>query len=177
MRIFQVLTVCLLPLSTSVAQAQSTIKDSLVKHWKATGEFTTAVAKAMPAEDYKFKPVAEEMSFGQLILHIGVADINACSVASGAAMPEVPIEVRTALKGDGEVNKDAAVAFIGKAFDLCNSAVATMTGEKLDAVVGGQRKMTGFEWLWAYFTHTAHHRGQAEVYLRLKGIKPPQYTF
>ena len=26
-------------------------------------------------------------------------------------------------------------------------------------------------------THTAHHRGQAEVYLRVKGIKPPAYTF
>jgi uncharacterized damage-inducible protein DinB len=37
--------------------------------------------------------------------------------------------------------------------------------------------MTGFEWLWAYFTHTAHHRGQLEVYLRLKSIKPPDYVF
>jgi uncharacterized damage-inducible protein DinB len=30
--------------------------------------------------------------------------------------------------------------------------------------------------LWA-FTDTAHHRGQAEVYLRLKNIKPPKYVF
>jgi uncharacterized damage-inducible protein DinB len=43
--------------------------------------------------------------------------------------------------------------------------------------VGGTRKMTGFEWLWSYFTHTAHHRGQAEVYLRVKGVKPPDYVF
>jgi len=28
-----------------------------------------------------------------------------------------------------------------------------------------------------YFTHTAHHRAQAEVYLRVKGIKPPDYQF
>ena len=27
------------------------------------------------------------------------------------------------------------------------------------------------------FTHTAHHRGQAEVYLRANGIKPPAYRF
>jgi uncharacterized damage-inducible protein DinB len=39
-----------------------------------------------------------------------------------------------------------------------------MTPEKLDAVVGApNRKMTGLEWLWAYFTDTAHHRGQLEV--------------
>jgi uncharacterized damage-inducible protein DinB len=48
----------------------------------------------------------------------------------------------------------------------------------MDTVVGpAARNMTGFEWLWAYFTHTAHHRGQAEVYLRLRGIKPPDYRF
>jgi len=25
--------------------------------------------------------------------------------------------------------------------------------------------------------HTAHHRVQCELYLRVKGIKPPDYTF
>jgi uncharacterized damage-inducible protein DinB len=27
------------------------------------------------------------------------------------------------------------------------------------------------------FVHTAHHRAQCDVYLRAKGIKPPDYTF
>ena len=27
------------------------------------------------------------------------------------------------------------------------------------------------------YHHTAHHRGQAIVYLRLKGIEPPKYRF
>jgi len=27
------------------------------------------------------------------------------------------------------------------------------------------------------FVHTAHHRAQCEVYMRVKGIKPPSYTF
>jgi uncharacterized damage-inducible protein DinB len=27
------------------------------------------------------------------------------------------------------------------------------------------------------FVHAAHHRAQCEVYLRLKGITPPVYTF
>ena len=34
-----------------------------------------------------------------------------------------------------------------------------------------------FELFWGGFTHAAHHRGQAEVYLRLKGITPPPYKF
>lgn len=142
------------------------------------GEFTLAVAKAMPAENYSFKPVPEEMSFGQLIVHIAMADANACANASGSAAPAAPDSLKSAMKSDtGNVDKDAAIAYDSSVFDFCNNAIAGLTPEKLDAVVGQTRKMTGFEWLWAYFTHTAHHRGQAEVYLRLKGIKPPQYTF
>jgi uncharacterized damage-inducible protein DinB len=37
--------------------------------------------------------------------------------------------------------------------------------------------VSAYEALWYTFTHTAHHRAQAEVYLRLKSIKPPQWRF
>ena len=39
------------------------------------------------------------------------------------------------------------------------------------------RQATGIEVLCWAFTDTAHHRGQAEVYLRVKNIKPPKYVF
>jgi hypothetical protein len=161
------------------ALAQTTIKDALAKHWKVTADFTIAVAEKMPADGYSFKPVPEELSFGQLIVQVAGANMSACANASGMPRPAVPPAIAASLKDEsGKVDKDAAVKFLRDTFDFCNQAVAAMTPEKLDAVVGPQnRKMTAFEWLWAYFTHTAHHRGQAEVYLRVKGIKPPDYTF
>jgi hypothetical protein len=160
------------------ALAQTSVKDALVKHWKVTGDFTIAVARQMPAESYAFRPVPEELSFGQLIVQIGGANLSACSNASGFARPAVPSKIMDTLKDEkSNIDKDLAVQFLTDSFDFCNKAVASMTPEKLDAVVGGSRKMSGFEWLWAYFTHTAHHRGQAEVYLRLKGIVPTTYTF
>jgi hypothetical protein len=161
------------------ALAQTSVKDALVKHWKVTGDFTVAVAEKMPADGYSFKPVPEELSFGQLIVQISGANMSACANASGMPRVPVPPGIAASLKDEsGKVEKEAAVKFLRDTFDFCNQAVASMTPEKLDAVVGPQnRKMTGFEWLWAYFTHTAHHRGQAEVYLRVKGIKPPDYTF
>jgi uncharacterized damage-inducible protein DinB len=33
------------------------------------------------------------------------------------------------------------------------------------------------EILLAFYVHVAHHRGQAEVYLRDKGLKPPPFIF
>jgi DinB family protein len=160
------------------AFSQTSIKDALVKHWKVTGDFTVAVAKLMPADQYGFRPVPVELSFGQLMVQIAGANINACSTASGIKGPTVPPNLSAALKDEKiDIDKDTAVKFLSDTFEFCNQAVASMTPEKLDTVVGGTRKMTGFEWLWAYFTHTAHHRGQAEVYLRVKGIQPPPYVF
>ena len=40
------------------------------KHWKTARELTLAVAEAMPAENFDFKPNPEEMSFGEQIAHI-----------------------------------------------------------------------------------------------------------
>jgi len=158
------------------ALSQTTLKDSLVKHWKVTADFTLAVANAMPAESYSYRPVPEELSFGQLMVQVAAANLNACSLASG--MPRIPIPPAAAAAAkDPNVDKAVAIQFLTDTFKFCNEAVASMTPERMDAVVGTTRKMTGFEWLWSYFTHTAHHRGQAEVYLRMKGIVPPTYTF
>jgi hypothetical protein len=159
------------------ALAQTPVKDALVKHWKTTGDFTMAVAKAMPADQYGFKPNPEELSFSVVLTQIAVANNGACANASGMPRPTVAPNISEALKADKDLDKETVLKLLGDSFEFCNQAVASMTPEKLDAVVGTSRKMTGFEWLWAYFTHTAHHRGQLEVYLRVKGIKPPDYTF
>jgi len=161
------------------AFAQTTIPHALADHWKKSGEFTIAVAKAMPAADYNFRPNPDEMSFGHVIAHIAAANAGACAVASGLPRPAAPPKLADLLKDEhSNVDRETALAYLTATFDFCNSAVDSMTPAKLDAMVGpGSRKMTGFEWLWAYFTHTAHHRGQVEVYLRVKGIKPPDYVF
>src|SRR5258707_3720776 len=90
--------------------------------------------------------------------------------------PGISAKISEAVKEEKkDVDKDSAIQFLTDSFDFCNNAVASMTPEKLTAVVGPTRKMSGFEWLWSYFTHTPHHRGQAEGYLPVKGIKPPAY--
>ena len=165
---------------TLPAPAQTTVKDVLVKHWKTSGDFTLAVARAMPADSYNFRPVPEEMSFGQLMAHIGGINLYACANASGLARPALAPKIAAWAKDTEkvEVDRDTAIQFLSDWFDFCLKAAASMTPERLDSVVGpAERHLTGFEWLWAYFTHTAHHRGQAEVYLRVKGIKPPDYVF
>ncbi len=176
-----VLTLALCAIAIAIpALGQTTQKDILAKHWKASGELTLAVADAMPADGYTFRPTPEEMSFGQLMAHIAAADRGACAVASGLTAPALPAKISAWAKDPPkvEIDKETAVAFLKETFEFCGKAVTEIPAARMDTVVGpAARNMTGGEWLWAYFTHTAHHRGQAEVYLRLKGIKPPDYTF
>lgn|SRR5262249_17664812 len=173
------LLAALAALVTLPATAQTPDKGVLSKHWKTSGEFTLAVAEAMPAENYTFRPTPEEMSFGQLMAHIGGSTRNACTQASGLTPAPLPPAIEAFAKdAKVEVGKEIAVPFLKQTFDFCAKAIAEMPAGNFDKVVGPpNRNLTGTEWLWSYFTHTAHHRGQAEVYLRLKGIKPPQYAF
>src|SRR5580692_5679246 len=103
------------------AFSQPSIKDALVKHWKTTGEFTIAVAKLMPADQYGFRPVPVELSFGQIMIQIGSANIGACATASGMTKPDVPAKLAAAYKDEKiDVDKDTAVKFLADTFEFCN---------------------------------------------------------
>lgn len=46
-----------------------------VEDWKQSRRFTLEVANAMPAELWVFKPNAEEMSFGEQMLHLAGSNV------------------------------------------------------------------------------------------------------
>src|SRR5262245_1218811 len=92
------------------AQTTVSTKDALIKHWKITGDFTMAVADKMPADSYGFRPVPEELSFGQLIIQIAAANTNACALASGMPRMTVPDALGQALKDEKkDIDKAAAM--------------------------------------------------------------------
>ena len=149
--------------------AENDSKAIFARHWQTSKEFTLAVAEAMPAEDYDFKPNPEEMSFGQLMIHI--ADENSRSFARAAKTKPLAQPAAT--------DKQTSIKFLTDSFDKCAKEFDAMTPEQLDkmAYKWEGRPVLAREALWYTFTHTAHHCGQAEVYLRLKNIKPPRWRF
>lgn len=152
-----------------VVAAERDFKAIFARHWQTSKEFTLAVAEAMPAEGYDFKPNPEEMSFGQLMIHI--ADENSRSFARAAKTQPLPKPAAT--------DKQTAIRFLTDSFDTCAKQVDAMTPEQLDSVAWKfqGRPVLAWEAMWWAFTMAAHHRGQAEVYLRVKNIKPPGYRF
>jgi uncharacterized damage-inducible protein DinB len=149
--------------------AENDFKAIFARHWQTSKEFTVAVAEAMPAEGYDFKPSPEEMSFGQLMIH--TADENSSSFARAAGTKALDMPAAT--------DKQTAIKFLTDSFDKCAKELDAMTPEQLDNVAWKfqGRPVLAWEAMWWAFTMTAHHRGQAEVYLRMKNVKPPGYRF
>src|SRR5664279_1427209 len=111
--------------------AQTGIKDALAKHWKSSADFTLAVSQAMPSDGYGFRPNPEEMNFGQVMAHIALANLGACSRASGMPRPELPQKIAAWSKDTNkiDVDRDTAVGFLTDSFGFCATAVKGMTLE------------------------------------------------
>ncbi len=151
------------------AQGKSALVDELVKHWETSKALTLAVANAMPDDSFSFKATEGEMSFGAQMNHIAMADGNYCSAALSEKNP---------MQKPADDTKSTAVQSLNTAFDYCIGGLKKMTDADLQATVNrGGHSISKFELFLGAFTHTAHHRGQAEVYLRLKGVTPPDYKF
>jgi uncharacterized damage-inducible protein DinB len=141
----------------------------LKKHWSISKDFTVAVAATMPEADYGFKPNPEEMSFGEMVVHIGQANYSYCSRPTG---------MKSTFAKPAVITKESALKVLGDSFDFCLASIAAAQAADFDKMVGPEgRQMSGREAFWGGFTHTAHHRAQLEVYLRVKGLKPPDYKF
>jgi uncharacterized damage-inducible protein DinB len=148
-----------------------------VRDWQISKQFTIDVANAMPAELYNFKPNPEEMSFGEQMIHIAGSNIFRFNQITGIKPPFV-FDPAKPLASD----KQSALKLLEQSFDYVIDVLPKITAEQLQRTWHipswkGRNDPDGRAMVLNMFVHTAHHRAQCEVYLRAKGIKPPDYTF
>jgi uncharacterized damage-inducible protein DinB len=138
------------------------------KHFAPLGKLSVAVAEAMPADQYSFKPHPESMNFGELMMHIASTNFAFCAGLKDAKPPADPKISPT--------DKNAVVKFLGHSFSYCSEIIPKLSESQLSAAHDSpDGHLPGREVLLAMYIHVAHHRGQAEIYIRDKGIKPPSY--
>ncbi len=138
------------------------------KHFAALSKLSVAVAEAMPPEQYSFRPHPDSMTFGQLMLHIATTNYQFCAGLKDAEP--------SASASPADIDKAAIVKFLGDSFEYCTAVISSATEEQMTNTHSSpDGRLSGREVLLAMYVHVAHHRGQAEIYLRDKGIKPPSY--
>jgi uncharacterized damage-inducible protein DinB len=159
----------LLPLSFISADAApdpANAAGEYSKHFGALAKLSIAVAQAMPSEQYGFRPHPESMNFGELISHIATTNYQFCAGLKDSAPAALP----------SPTDKDAIVKFLSDSFEYCSAVIPSLTDEQLNKTHNSpDGTLPGREILLAMYIHVAHHRGQAEIYLRDKGIRPPSY--
>ncbi|HYL86329.1 MAG TPA: DinB family protein [Candidatus Angelobacter sp.] len=148
------------------AHAPSNAAGEYAKHFGALSQLSIAVSQAMPADQYGFRPHPESMDFGQLMSHIAATNYQFCAGLKDSDPPVLP----------SPTDKDGVVKFLSDSFDYCTGVISNLTEAQLTAVHNSpDGRLPGREVLLAMYIHVAHHRGQAEIYLRDKGIRPPSY--
>jgi uncharacterized damage-inducible protein DinB len=155
-----------------LAKAADKANESIMARWNQSKVFTMQVADAMPADSYDFKPKPEMRGFGELMVHIGQAQVFYVSRLSKSAVPDE-------LKAPKPIDKESAKKYLAATFDFCGTTLAAMTAADLDKSFAGRPNtpsLSGWDVVMNAVIHTAHHRGYADVYLREKGITPPTYN-
>jgi uncharacterized damage-inducible protein DinB len=150
--------------------------DDFVRDWRIQKDFTLAVAEKMPAADYNFKATPDERTFGEQMIHIAGALFQRFNEISSIAPVRSPLPKT--------ITKEFALKWLNESFDYVIQVLPKLTDEQLSKAkfkvdFNGRPgpEINGRDLVMNIFVHVAHHRAQCEVYLRLKGITPPDYTF
>ena len=129
---------------------------------------TVAAVEAMPAEKFNYKPTADQMTFGHLVVHIAETNDLLCSKAAAVPAPKVDEVKETD-------SKDKLVAALKASFDFCSDALAKMDDSRLAETTEifpgrqGSRAWASMILAGAW----ADHYAEAAMYLRLNAVLPP----
>lgn len=160
-------------LSTN-AQSDNTYLTEIQTKWANARTYTLAVAKAMPAERYDFRPVADEMSFGEQMAHLSS---NMVWLSSSYLSSEKPPFTREEIDASATKSKAEIINVMEQSLDYAMKAVKNLPPDQLDeSVKFFSGPMTKRQIIMLMNDHLTHHRAQSIVYLRLNSITPPRYV-
>ena len=175
--------IAILTLAATIGWAEAARVNSVldmsefVHDWEISKQFTLDVANAMPADLYSFKPNPDEMTFGEQMIHIAGSNVYRFREITGIE-PPFPFDPSKPPAAD----KATVAKFLEQSFDYVLDVLPKINAEQLKHTWHipswkGRSDPDGRAMIMNMFVHTAHHRAQCEVYLRAKGIKPPDYRF
>ena len=159
----------LLSLSTEAQRVDSLYMDAAILKLRHAKEYTIKVAQMMPADKYEFKPSPEEMSFDQQLLHIAQPMQYLCKTYLNGSVNTIQIP-------DSNLNKEATIKVLMAVYDYAIATLENFKPDHLsDTVSFFIKPMNKIQILNLLNDHQTHHRAQLVVYLRINGIKPPDY--
>ncbi|MGE0126800.1 MAG: DinB family protein [Blastocatellales bacterium] len=145
---------------------------TLVADWTRARDYTKEYLDAMPEDGLAFKPTPDIRSFAEQMIHLAGGNFGFIATATGIANP---YQGKDVTKMEELKTKAGLTKFVMESYDFVINAAKGVDLKKSGEPVklfGRFETTRGGAWSKS-FEHQTHHRGQTTIYLRLKGIKPP----
>jgi len=142
--------------------------------WQEAIEHCLDVAEAMPEELYSYKPTTISKTFAEQMVHIAAANklLTQRYVQGMEVKPNTP---------DGsKMTKTEILALMKKSFEYTTLVVYSIDQSQLDETCKMYHSGNTVSRAFALFyvqDHMANHRAKANLYLRMNGKEPPEYTW
>ncbi|MDG1572265.1 DinB family protein [Robiginitalea sp. M366] len=142
--------------------------------WEEAREHCLAVARAMPEDLYSYKPTEVSKTFGEQMVHIAhtVVLLTQRYVQGMEVVPNTP-DASTMTKAE-------ILALLEEGFDYVTGVIHTVEQDQLDQTCVMYHSGNTVSRAFAFFyvqDHMANHRSKANLYVRMNGIDPPEYTW
>ncbi len=142
--------------------------------WQEARDHCLEVARAMPAEGYGYKPTPVSKSFGEQMVHIGytIKLLTQRYVEGMEVTPNAP--------DANQMTRDEILELLEDGFAYTEQVIRSVGQEQLDQTCVMYHSGNTVNRAFAFFyvqDHLTNHRAKANLYLRMKGITPPEYTW
>lgn len=145
----------------------------LVADWTRARDYTKEYLDAMPPDGLSFRPAEGIRTFAEQMLHLTAANFAFVSTAAEVPNPYAGKNLETL--DEYKKSKEALTKIVLEGYDFAITTFPKMDFAKINEKVKlfGRFEATRGVAIEKAFEHQTHHRGQTTIYLRLKGVKPP----
>ncbi len=138
----------------------------LTQEWERAKMGAGEFIDAMPEDKIDFRPSPEIFTFAEQFLHIANTNHRFASAVNSANQPPEALT--------GPQAKSVLKEFTLASYDAILSGLKSLDPATLDDVIQFHKWMLSPRViLMKALEHHAHHRGQAVIYFRVQGLKPP----
>ncbi|MGL4632134.1 MAG: DinB family protein [Leadbetterella sp.] len=148
----------------------STIRQELIEAWEASKTTTLGIIDQMPEEHFSYKYTPESMSFAEQFRHCAVFSYQIFKGKLSLPNPYEKEKPKVLLSK--QETRDVTEKLYTTVLDWIQNYPEADFYKKTDF---NGVNMPAWRLFYAMENHVIHHRGQAIVYLRLKGVIPKSY--
>lgn len=142
--------------------------------WLEARDHCLDVARAMPEERYSYKPTGVSKTFGEQMVHIAhtVELLTKRYVQGMEVTPNTP--------DASKMTKAEILDLLEQGFAYTTGVIYQIEQPQLDETCVMYHSGNTVSRAFAFFyvqDHMANHRAKANLYIRMNGIQPPEYTW